>query len=312
MAAVPADDSLASVANMDAGYASVASDAVRRCMRRHCAILLALAASLCVHVLIVGFGGIRIGPPAFTHASSTLEVALERVNKAGEERVPGLPTKPLRRRKAAAAKMRRTNDERNARTQRIGINLRQHERTARRDSGRRPVVQAVQRDRGARAARQDQRSRDQERDRSAASVLHSIPKRTVSNAKSDRRTDLQPGGTGFPDVTHQREAAGHPPLSPANMHKAVALIRAALTRHLRYPRRALDNGWQGKVVLYLQATGSGRLRSARILSGSGYHTLDSAALEAAEQTAKIPGLAGLMRGYSCSFRVPVVYRLGSD
>jgi len=81
-------------------------------------------------------------------------------------------------------------------------------------------------------------------------------------------------------------------------------IRETIMSSIRYPERARRMGWEGTVLLSFIVLENGRIEEVKIVSGSGYHTLDDHAKEVVEKTSfkrKMP--------YKLIVLLPVEYRL---
>lgn len=64
------------------------------------------------------------------------------------------------------------------------------------------------------------------------------------------------------------------------------------TDHPPYPRRARNQGWEGKVMLQLHIDPTGRVESAIIQESSGYAVLDTSAMQAVEKWVFAPAKNG--------------------
>lgn len=83
----------------------------------------------------------------------------------------------------------------------------------------------------------------------------------------------------------------------------------AIEKHKSYPKIAQMRGWQGKVVVELQLDGNGKLKSKKILKGSGYDILDKQALDMIEKAAPFPAPPEALRVSSFSITVPIPFKL---
>lgn len=100
-------------------------------------------------------------------------------------------------------------------------------------------------------------------------------------------------------------SAGRAPDVPA----VAALLRRALRHHFRYPALAMQNSWEGHVVLRVRVAADGHVGDAHVLKGSGFRILDRAARRSANSIGRLPAARPLLAGQAMSFRVPVDYRL---
>jgi protein TonB len=83
----------------------------------------------------------------------------------------------------------------------------------------------------------------------------------------------------------------------------------AIEKHKQYPRIAQMRGWQGEVVLELLLDGSGKLKSKKVLTSSGYEALDKQALDMVEKAAPFPTPPEALRGNSFTIKVPIPFKL---
>lgn len=93
-----------------------------------------------------------------------------------------------------------------------------------------------------------------------------------------------------------------PPSSPAMPRSKTATVRAKplpralqeqalaeLAREEFYPREAIAQGLEGRVVLLLAVAGDGRVSRIEVARSSGHALLDRAALAAAARLRRLPG-----------------------
>ncbi len=113
-------------------------------------------------------------------------------------------------------------------------------------------------------------------------------------------------------------AAAKPQPAPAvpavpDAASLIAQYRAALLaeagRHKRYPLVALDNGWEGEVVVRMAIAADGSLAALSVKSSSGHAALDRQALEMFRKArAEVPTPEAL-RGRQFSLELRAVYNL---
>ena len=82
----------------------------------------------------------------------------------------------------------------------------------------------------------------------------------------------------------------------------LAAVRRRIDAHKVYPRIAVRNGWQGRVLVEMRLEGDGSLTAVRLLEGSGYTVLDEATISAVRLASPFPPVARVLT-------VPVEYRL---
>lgn len=82
----------------------------------------------------------------------------------------------------------------------------------------------------------------------------------------------------------------------------LAAVRRRIDARKVYPRIAVRNGWEGRVLVEMQLEGDGNLAAVRLLQGSGYTVLDEATITAVRRASPFPPVARVLT-------VPVEYRL---
>lgn len=93
-------------------------------------------------------------------------------------------------------------------------------------------------------------------------------------------------------------STGDPPPGPRD----IAAIRRRIDARKVYPRIAVRNGWEGRVLVEMRLEHDGSLAAVRLLEGSGHAVLDEATLTAVRLASPFPPIARLLT-------VPVEYRL---
>jgi len=100
---------------------------------------------------------------------------------------------------------------------------------------------------------------------------------------------------------------------PAPAAQSLAQYRlqliGAARKYKRYPRLAMENNWEGDVVVRMAFGGNGLLAGLSIQSSSGYALLDQQALEMFRQAAKSIEVPPGLRGRDFSFEVRAIYSL---
>ncbi|MCX8087064.1 MAG: TonB family protein [Rhodocyclaceae bacterium] len=74
--------------------------------------------------------------------------------------------------------------------------------------------------------------------------------------------------------------------------QALSAALAALTQEEFYPRAAIEQGLEGRVVLLLSLDAAGRVRGVTVAASSGHLLLDDAAVRAASRIGALPLSAG--------------------
>jgi protein TonB len=87
-----------------------------------------------------------------------------------------------------------------------------------------------------------------------------------------------------------------------------AVTRAA-ARFKRYPRVAIDNNWEGEVVVLAAIGADGRLASLRVKRSSGFEVLDLQALQMFDNASRFVPLPAELRGRACELELRAIYKL---
>lgn len=108
---------------------------------------------------------------------------------------------------------------------------------------------------------------------------------------------------------------GQPVLRPAVPADAgtlgqyrLALIGVA-RRYKRYPARAVENGWQGRVEVRLVIGSNGSTQKASIKTSSGYEILDNEALDMIRKAKPLAPIPPSLRGREFTVDIPVIFDL---
>ena len=113
-------------------------------------------------------------------------------------------------------------------------------------------------------------------------------------------------------------AAAKPQPAPAvpavpDAASLIARYRAALlaeaSRHKRYPLVALDNGWEGEVVVRMAIAADGSLAALSVKSSSGHAALDRRAVEMFRKARTEVPLPDALRGRQFSLELRAVFNL---
>ena len=80
-------------------------------------------------------------------------------------------------------------------------------------------------------------------------------------------------------------------------------------RYKRYPRVALDNAWEGDVVVRVEIGASGSVAAVSVRSSSGHEVLDAQALDMFKKAAPQVPVPTALRGKDFSVDVRAIYSL---
>jgi len=109
------------------------------------------------------------------------------------------------------------------------------------------------------------------------------------------------------------EADSAAPARPSADISSIAQYRHQLissaVRHKRYPPAALDNDWQGDVLVRLSVAASGSVAEVSVKASSGHAQLDEQALEMFRLAAAEVPVPPALRGQEFGFEVRASYEL---
>ena len=80
-------------------------------------------------------------------------------------------------------------------------------------------------------------------------------------------------------------------------------------RYKRYPRVAIDNNWEGEVVVRMAVGADGRIAALRVARSSGHEVLDRQALEMFRSAKPRVQIPGELRGREFELELRAVYSL---
>lgn len=143
------------------------------------------------------------------------------------------------------------------------------------------------------------------------SASQSTTTRTVAARQTEIITENTPTVTD--PSPFQRTVLNSSANSAASLAQRRNLISKRLQHELatyfRYPYTARRRGWQGRVVLGVWITPSGRIDHVAVQKSSGHVVLDEAALTAMHRVSKLDWAPALLRGETLEIELPVIYRL---
>lgn len=108
--------------------------------------------------------------------------------------------------------------------------------------------------------------------------------------------------------TRPAPSASPAPDTAAQDHYRVSLNIAA-ARFKRYPRAAIDNSWEGEVVVLMTIAANGRIASLRVRSSSGYEILDRQALDMFRNAKTFVPIPLELRGREFELELRAIYGL---
>jgi protein TonB len=88
----------------------------------------------------------------------------------------------------------------------------------------------------------------------------------------------------------------------------VELMRVA-RKYKRYPRAAMDNNWEGRVVVRMVVGANGMISSISIAASTGHEVLDKQALDMIQKAKGGVLIPPALRGKEFTLEIPVIYSL---
>jgi protein TonB len=86
------------------------------------------------------------------------------------------------------------------------------------------------------------------------------------------------------------------------------LMRMA-TKYKRYPRAAMDNNWEGRVVVRMVIGANGTISSISVATSTGHELLDKQALDMIQKAKGGVLIPPALRGREFTLEIPVIYSL---
>jgi protein TonB len=104
-----------------------------------------------------------------------------------------------------------------------------------------------------------------------------------------------------------------PSPSPSSSDGTLEIYRMELMRmarnYKRYPRVALDNNWEGRVIVRMVIGANGMIASLTVVSSAGHEILDKQALDMLQKAKPRVQIPPALRGKEFSIEIPVIYNL---
>jgi len=137
------------------------------------------------------------------------------------------------------------------------------------------------------------------------------PVQTIDNSEQSVLTRTTPKVTE-PLATEVTENTKTQPSSVEEQSKSkahvISIIHKALSQHFSYPRLAQRRNWQGKVLLSIRVSASGKIENIKLNQSSGYTILDKAGISSLTKVGELPQLVSLLP-YDINLMLPVIYQL---
>jgi protein TonB len=140
----------------------------------------------------------------------------------------------------------------------------------------------------------------------AAPVAPSLPASPAASAESTSEAPA-PTAEAEPQAGPIAPSAEQAEAGSVDQYR-LQLIGAA-KRYKRYPRVAMDNNWEGDVVVRMVIGADGLLASVSVKTGSGHEVLDSQALEMFKRAKPLVPIPSALRGKEVSLELRAIYNL---
>ena len=149
-----------------------------------------------------------------------------------------------------------------------------------------------------------------------------LEKRTTDKPvykKISKKTEQQENPIKIKKTTSASETVAtlpqEKPASPAtdkqqaeSKARVISIIYKELSQHFIYPKLAQKRNWQGKVLLSLRVTSSGKINNVQLNSSSGYDVLDQAAINSLVKVGYLPQISSWLSN-DIELKLPVIYQL---
>jgi len=80
-------------------------------------------------------------------------------------------------------------------------------------------------------------------------------------------------------------------------------------QHVKYPKRALDRGWEGEVHLRITIDAKGQVQDIQVVEESRYSNLNREALRSVERANPYPPIPAALGLETYEFTMPINFRL---
>jgi protein TonB len=100
-----------------------------------------------------------------------------------------------------------------------------------------------------------------------------------------------------------------PTIDPGALERYRQGVIGQAARYKRYPRAAIDNNWEGEVVVRMTIGADGRIAALRVARSSGHEVLDRQALEMFRDAKPFVQVPGELRGREFELELRAVYNL---
>lgn len=101
-------------------------------------------------------------------------------------------------------------------------------------------------------------------------------------------------------------------LDTASLGQYRSALIAAARRYRKYPRIAVENGWEGRAEVRLAIDSDGSIASISIRTRSGYEVLDEQALEMIRKAKPMAPVPHGLRGKGFTLDLPILFSLKEE
>jgi len=131
-------------------------------------------------------------------------------------------------------------------------------------------------------------------------------KNNISHPKNNFNKNPPPPKKNSNDISTNQVAS----LTRQNESRAqvTSVLIEEFNQYFSYPKIAIKRNRQGKVLLSLRVSSSGKIKDIQIKSSSGYDVLDQAAIESMYKVKKLPKISSWLK-YDIELKLPVIYKL---
>jgi TonB family protein len=140
----------------------------------------------------------------------------------------------------------------------------------------------------------------------AAPVAPSIP---ASPAASAEGTSAAPAPIAKAEPQPGPAAPGAAQDDAGSVDQYRLQLISVAKRYKRYPRVAMDNNWEGDVVVRMAIDANGMIASVSVKNGSGHEVLDSQALEMFKRAKLLVPIPSALRGKEFIIELRAIYNL---
>jgi periplasmic protein TonB len=135
---------------------------------------------------------------------------------------------------------------------------------------------------------------------------------TLAESSSPAAIEVEPRTSPEPPPAYSVDPRPGP-RAEQSIDGALALYRQQLLNTARkykhYPRVAIDNAWEGDVVVHVVVGADGTIASLTVKSGSGHSVLDRQALDMFRRATPLVEIPAALRGREFALEVRAIYNL---